>query len=68
VENHLLLDKAYIYPKTRSPLIPEECHYDPTKGFWVHNITGQPFVTLNDHQALMSKKKDVETGEDEKGE
>jgi hypothetical protein len=68
VKNHLLLDKAYIYPATRLPTVPADCHYDYDKGYWVHNGTGKPFVTLDDHQALMSKKRDVETGEDEKGE
>jgi hypothetical protein len=68
VRNHLLLDKAYVYPTTRLPTTPADCHYDYERGYWVNNETLQPFVAMDDHQALMTKKKDVETGEDEKGE
>jgi GH18 family chitinase len=68
MESHLFLDKAYVYPKERGPLTPDEYHYDFAKGFWIHNKTGKPFITSDDHQSLMSKKKDIETGEDEKGE
>lgn len=68
MKDHLLLDKAYIYPRTRLQTVPDGCHYDDDKGYWVDNGTGKPFVTLDKHQALTSKKRDVETGEDEKGE
>jgi hypothetical protein len=68
MENHLLLEKAYIYPLPKDPSPPSGCQFDHNKGYWIHKDTGQPLVTLKNHPKLTTKKCDVETGEDNKGE
>ncbi len=68
MNNHLLLEKAYIYPLPKDPTPPFGCTFDTDKGFWVSDKNAQPLVTLKDHPKLETKKCDVETGEDRKGE
>lgn len=68
MQGHLLLERAYIYPLPKKPSQPDDCTFDHEKGYWVFNRTGQPLVTLEDHPRLETKKCDVETGEDRKGE
>lgn len=65
---HLLIEKAFIYdiPNTANNM---SCHvYDSAKGFWVNSETG--ISSINDASFLppRSKKADIETGEDKKGE
>lgn len=68
MKNHLLLQKAYIYPLPKEQTSPKDCTYDHQKGYWVQKLTGQALVTLKDHPRLVTKKCDIETGEDRKGE
>jgi len=68
MNSHLLLEKAYIYPLPEDPTPPDGCTFDVDKGFWVSDTTSQPMVTLKYHPKLETKKCDVETGEDRKGE
>lgn len=68
MNTHLLLEKAYIYPLPKELHSPSGCTFDHDKGYWVHDETSQPLVTLKDHPKLETKKCDIETGEDQKGE
>ena len=68
MKDHLLLEKAYIYPLPKEPSPPSGCTFNQNKGYWVFNETGQPLVTVKDHPGLVTKKCDIETGEDRKGE
>jgi len=68
MNNLLLLEKAYIYPMPKDPTPPAACSFDTGKGFWISDMTAQPMVTLEDHPKLETKKADIETGEDRKGE
>lgn len=68
MSSHLLLEKAYVYPLSK--LCPDMTGYrfDDTNGYWVIEKTGKPFVLDPMAQGPRSKKCDVETGEDQKGE
>ncbi|MBP1154644.1 MULTISPECIES: hypothetical protein [unclassified Paenibacillus] len=66
MKNHLLLAKAYIYPTNRINPQIDDCNFDGEAGFWVINDTGTPFVKDNNRPKPMTKKADVETGEDRK--
>lgn len=68
MKRHLLLEKAYIYPLPTKQSSPDGCTFNDNKGYWVYDKTSQPLVTLKEHPKLETKKCDVETGEDQKGE
>ena len=51
-----------------SSLEPEGCSFDNEKGYWVLDGSKQPFITSEFSSPPRSKKCDVETGEDQKGE
>jgi hypothetical protein len=68
MKNHILLDKAYIYPLPKTPLVPTGCIFDNEKGYWVINGSSDPLVQHKDYPILGTKKCDVETGEDRKSE
>lgn len=68
MKGHLLLEKAYVYPLPKALLEPDGCVYDSKKGYWVLNGTEQPFILSECSRPPRSKKCDVETGEDQKGE
>lgn len=65
---HILLEKAYVYPLPKVSFEPEGCSFDNEKGYWVLDGSKQPFVTSEYSSPPRSKKCDVETGEDQKGE
>jgi hypothetical protein len=68
MERHILLDKAYIYPSPKIPSEPVGCNFNHEKGYWVLNGSSKPLVMQKDHPKLETKKCDIETGEDRKGE
>lgn len=68
MSNHILLDKAYCYPKPIGMPKPERCTFNGKNGYWVNNGTGEIMMLSNDPLRVQSKKCDVETGEDQKGE
>lgn len=68
MKEHILLDKAYIYEDVPDKLVPESCFYDREGGFWRLRNTGEVMMIGNNAQRPGTKKCDVETGEDQKGE
>jgi len=66
MSNHILLIKATRRPYNEEPLMPEKAIYNPNKGMWM--IGDEPLVSSVDYPALVTKKCDQETGEDQKGE
>lgn len=68
MKRHILLDKAYVYENIPKQLIPEGCSYDRIGGFWRLDNTGEIMMIGNYAQRPETKKCDVETGEDQKGE
>jgi hypothetical protein len=65
--DHVLIKNAKRKPYTNKPVMPNGVRYDKEKGFWV--INDSPFVDSDEFKEQQGTKKcDVETGEDQKGE
>lgn len=67
MKNHILLEKAFCYKDPKVVPKPQNCTYDNKKGYWLNNnnmamVFSDSFIWQN------SKKEDIETGEDQKGE
>ena len=65
---HPLIQRAQKYPRNKVDLSPAGCFYDDTVGAWRLIKTGQLWVETPGHQGPRTKKNDIETGEDQKGE
>lgn len=68
MKEHILLEKAYVYEDVPKQLTPEGCFYDRTSGLWREDGTGDILMLSNNARKPKTKKCDVETGEDQKGE
>lgn len=66
--SHFLINNAYRYSLTHETSPETFCSYSKSKGYWVNNKTGEPMVASSCDIGPASKKADVETGEDMKGE
>jgi len=70
--NHFILKKAFIYPKRTPVRNPEDCEYLSKFGAWFRNFEGRKIVLMRssdpDKPEPRTKKADIETGEDLKGE
>ncbi len=65
--DHLLVKKAFIYA-SRDIKNPENCEYNTRLGAW---MWGNKFLVKSNnsnHLRVGTKKGDIETGEDQKGE
>lgn len=65
---HILLSKAKKYHENKNGLRPEGFRYDDKIGYWMSNTDGSPYVLDQNFCSPASKKHDIETGEDQKGE
>jgi hypothetical protein len=67
---HLLLEKAFVYERNREMQDPENSTYDDRLGAWISGPEKEFLAKSNnpDSQFPRTKKGDVETGEDQKGE
>ncbi len=65
---HILLKHATTYERFSGSLAPEGCVYDPHIGAWLISDTGKLLVETTKRPKPPTKKADVETGEDQKGE
>lgn len=68
MKEHILLEKAYVYENISAELTPTGCSYDRYSGLWRIDSTGDVMMVGNYAQKPQTKKCDVETGEDQKGE
>lgn len=68
MKQHILLEKAYCYPESREGRAPNNCTFVQKSGYWRNNSTGEIMMLSNSFCCLQTKKEDVETGEDQKGE
>lgn len=65
--DHVLLQHAKRKPFSTTPDMPVGASFDHKKGYWVKD--GKELVTQGSkYGAMVSKKCDQETGEDQKGE
>lgn len=65
---HPLLSRAHRYERREVDLSPAGCTYDSEAGAWRDDSTGVLAVEMAGRQGPHTKKMDVETGEDQKGE
>ena len=65
---HLLLEKAFRYSEPPIEPVPENCTYQMKRGYWTDNATGKAMMLGNNPSRPQTKKADIETGEDQKGE
>jgi hypothetical protein len=65
---HILLKHARSYEVRPAALAPEGCYYDYEVGAWLVEDTNQLFVDTPARSRPQTKKEDIETGEDQKGE
>lgn len=64
---HILLQKALKYRQRKEIKSPNGFLFDSLLGAWVNNIDKSLLIFSKDFKALGTKKEDVETGEDQKG-
>jgi len=67
--SHLLIEKSFKYkiqPQKKS--LFSDYLYDEKKGYWLNKENGQPLMHENNQFKPRTKKEDIETGEDRKGE
>jgi hypothetical protein len=64
---HILLEKAFRYQE-RELSTHSDCKYDALNGYWVLSATNELLVASDLASCLGTKKEDIETGEDQKGE
>lgn len=65
---HILLKKAKRYEISSFFPTPDDCTFISCSGYWVSNISGKPMMLGDNPRKPKSKKYDIETGEDQKGE
>ena len=69
MKKHILLEKAFIYNEPlEKNLSPQDCTYNELKGYWVTNENSEVMMLSENAKIPQTKKEDVETGEDQKGE
>ena len=68
--NHLLISKAFTYPRRDELKAPEDSQYDMMLGLWLWGPGKDVLVksASRDKPRPGTKKEDIETGEDLKGE
>lgn len=64
---HILLENAFIYDLPQNDPDMTGFSFDNVKGFWINN-NGQACIQDATFSAPRTKKADIETGEDKKGE
>mgnify|MGYP001419106528 CR=1 FL=1 len=67
-KKHILIEKAFNYTEKKIDDKLSECKYLIEKGYWILNETGEALMSSANPLHLMTKKEDIETGEDHKGE
>jgi hypothetical protein len=67
--NHILLEKSKKYnKKNQSEFLHKEYQYRPIDGYWSALVGGVALMISSVGPKPTTKKEDVETGEDRKGE
>jgi len=65
---HILLQKALKYKKRRKIEAPNGYTFNSLLGAWINKIDDSLLIKSANFPALGTKKEDIETGEDQKGE
>lgn len=64
---HILLQKALKYKQRKAIEEPKGFSFDSLLGAWINNLDKSFLIFAHNFKALGTKKEDVETGEDQKG-
>jgi len=64
---HILLNKAFTFKKRKDIKPPEKYKYSFILGAWINKIDNSLLILAKDFKARATKKLDIETGEDNKG-
>jgi len=64
---HILLQKALKYKRRKEIEAPKGFSFDSLRGAWTNNLDKTFLIEAIGFKAFASKKEDVETGEDQKG-
>lgn len=68
MKKHLFLEKAFVYPLNEKHIGLPDSDYDYLKGFWINKKLNIPSIEDVNFSGPRTKKHDIETGEDQKGE
>lgn len=68
MSQHILIEKAYVYPEPAEILRPKHYQFFDEKGYWKNPLTDEIMMQGKDALRQQTKKEDWETGEDQKGE
>jgi len=64
---HILLNRALSYKKKNDIKPPAKYKYDCVLGAWINKIDNSLLILAEDFKSQSTKKLDIETGEDNKG-
>lgn len=68
MKNHIIIENAKKYNASTQPLTASGCTYDAKKGYWIEDSSNIAMMKSNTSNRPTTKKEDIETGEDQKGE
>jgi hypothetical protein len=68
MKKHILLNKMSVYKINKQTEKLENYFYNHEKGYWINKLTSSPLILEKNSIGPRTKKNDVETGEDHKGE
>ena len=68
MNEHILIKLAKKYKERNIKDFNDVCEYIIEKGYWVFRDTKEIMMLSNSSIIPMTKKEDIETGEDQKGE
>lgn len=68
MSKHIMIEKAHVFTKGRKENNLEMHYFDNEKGYWRNKTTNIPSILDDEFKKPGTKKCDVETGEDRKGE
>ena len=68
MKKHILLDKSESYKIPKEISEPKGCLYNRQLGYWVNQDTELAMMLGKYPERMQTKKHDIETGEDQKGE
>ncbi len=68
MREHIIIEKAVKYSVPDQSPTPYGCTYKTQEGYWVENLSNTAMMKSDNPQKPTTKKCDIETGEDQKGE
>jgi hypothetical protein len=64
---HILLERAFNYIKRKEIKPPLGFYYDRMAGAWLSRVDSTLLINTTGFPQISTKKQDIETGEDQKG-